>query len=153
MLPRGHGQDIDGIIGGEFIKQFVVELDYQTRTLVLHDRSTVRYRGRGETLPLELNSNGHPVVKAAVTPLGGKPIERLFTLDIGSGATLTLHSPFVSEHNLLGPQSKTIRAIGMVGAGGESVGRLGRVASLQLGSVDDRQSDDDLLAGQGRRLR
>ena len=134
MLPRGHGQDIDGIIGGEFIKQFVVELDYQARTITVHDPKTYRYRGAGETLPLDLNSNGHAVVKAAVTPLGGKAIERQFHLDIGSGAALILHSPFVTEHNLLGPQSSTIRAIGLVGAGGESVGRIGRVASLQLGS-------------------
>src|SRR6185295_20071155 len=31
-LPPAMGRDIDGIIGGEFIKQFVVELDYQART-------------------------------------------------------------------------------------------------------------------------
>jgi PDZ domain/Aspartyl protease len=134
MLPRGHGQDIDGIIGGEFIKQFVVELDYQARTMTLHDPKTFRYRGPGETLPLELNSSGNAVVNAAVTPPSGKPIERRFHLDIGSGAALILHSPFVAEHNLLGPQSKTIRAIGLVGAGGESVGRIGRVPLLRMGS-------------------
>jgi hypothetical protein len=134
MLPRGHGQDVDGIIGGEFIKEFVLEVDYQARTITLHDPKTFRYSGRGETLPLAINSSGHTVVTARVTPLGSKPIERPFHLDLGSGAALILHSPFVAEQQLLGPQSKTIRAIGMAGAGGESVGRMGRVASLQIGS-------------------
>lgn len=133
-LPSALGQDVHGIIGGEFIRQFVMELDYQARTITLHDRRTFAYGGRGQQLPLEFTPNGHPVVKAVVTPLGGKPIEDQFMLDIGSGAALVLHSGFVVEHKLPGPESRTIRAIGLAGAGGRSVGRIGRVSSLQLGS-------------------
>jgi hypothetical protein len=51
------------------------------------------------------------------------PIEHRFHLDTGSGAALILHTPFVREHKLLGPQSNTIRTIGLRGAGGESLGR------------------------------
>jgi Aspartyl protease/PDZ domain len=134
ILPSAFGRDIHGIIGGEFIKQFVLELDYDARTIRLHDPAAFAYSGRGETLPLEFTSNGHPIVRATITPLAGKPVERPFLLDIGSGLALALHSPFVLEQNLLGPESKTIRAIGLAGAGGRSVGRVGRVAALQLGS-------------------
>ena len=134
LLPSGLGHDVDGIIGGEFIKQFVLALDYQARTITLHDRKTFQYTGKGETLPLDFTSDGHPVVKATVTPVGGTPIEQRFMLDIGSGLALALHSPFVAEHGLLRERSGTIRAIGMAGAGGVSIGRLGRVAALQVGS-------------------
>lgn len=133
VLTSGLGREIDGIIGGEFIKQFVLELDYQARTITLHDRQAFAYKGKGHTLPLDFNADGHPVVKATVTPVGGKPIEDRFALDIGSGLALALHSPFVVEHDLLGPQARTIRAIGMTGAGGRSTGRVGRVAALQIG--------------------
>lgn len=132
-LPAGLGQDVDGIIGGEFIREFVVDVDYQARALTIHDRKTFDYRGKGHTLPLEFSSNSHPVVRATVTPVGGKPVEDRFVLDLGSGAALILHSPFVATHGLLGPQSKTLRAIGMGGAGGRSVGRVGRVSALQIG--------------------
>jgi len=44
-----------------------------------------------------------------------------------------LHSPFVSQHNLLHPNLKTIRAIGSGGAGGKTNGRVGRVAELKIG--------------------
>ncbi len=132
-LPAGLGQDVDGIIGGEFLREFVVEFDYQARVMTLHDRKKFEYRGKGHTLPLEFNSDNHPVVRATVTPVGGKPIEDRFVLDLGSGAALILHSPFVDTHGLLGPQSKTIRAIGMGGAGGRSVGRVGRVSALTIG--------------------
>lgn len=134
LLPSGLGHDVDGIIGGEFIKQFVLALDYQARTITFHDRKTFRYNGNGQTLPLDFTADGHPVLKAAVTPLGGAPIEHRFMLDIGSGLALALHSPFVAEHNLLREQSGTIRAIGMAGAGGVSVGRLGRVGTVQIGT-------------------
>lgn len=133
-LPSGLGRDADGIIGGEFIRQFVLELDYQARVITLHDRATFQYNGRGETLPLDFDSNGHPVVAATVTPIGGTPIEGRFLLDVGSGLALALHSPFALQHKLPGPQLKTIRAVGAAGAGGQSLGRLGRVASLQIGS-------------------
>jgi hypothetical protein len=132
-LPSGLGQDVDGIIGGEFIKEFVIELDYQARRLTLYNRKTFAYTGTGHPLPIELNSNNHPVLKAKVTPAGGKPTEDQFVLDIGSGGGLILHSPFVAMHKLPGAEVKTVRAIGMVGAGGRSVGRVGRVDSLQIG--------------------
>ena len=36
-LPTGMGRDIDGIVGGEFIRQFFVEIDSQARRIALHD--------------------------------------------------------------------------------------------------------------------
>jgi hypothetical protein len=132
-LPSALGRDVDGIIGAEFIRQFVLELDYEARTLTVRDPRNFVYVGKGQTLPLEFTSNVHAIVKAVVTPTGGKPIDHRFHLDIGSGAALILHSPFVAEHKLLEPGSKTIRTIGMAGAGGTSFGRTGRVASLQIG--------------------
>jgi predicted aspartyl protease len=134
FMPSALGRDVDGIIGGEFIRQFVLELDYDARLIKLHDRDRFTYIGHGSSLPLDFNSNGHPVLRATVTPVGGKAVERQFLIDTGSGLALALHSPFVRELNLPGPEVKTIRAIGLAGAGGRSVGRIGRVAALQIGS-------------------
>ena len=128
------GRDIDGIIGGEFIRQFVVELDYQAKSIALHNPATFAYAGRGESQPIELDANGHPTLRATVMLPSGKPVEQPFILDIGSGLALTLHSPFVAEHDLLGREAKTIRVIGMGGAGGRSLGRIGRVQALKIGS-------------------
>lgn len=133
-LPAAMGRDTHGIIGGEFIKQFVLELDYQSRIIRLHNRQTFAYAGPGETIPIEFNRDGHPVLEAAVTTMDGRSIVRRFHLDIGSGRALVLHSPFVAEQNLLGPHSTTIPAIGMRGAGGRTSGRIGRVAALRIGS-------------------
>jgi hypothetical protein len=133
-LPSAMGRDIDGIIGGEFIRQFVIEVDYQAHALTLRDPKTFRYAGMGQTLPIDFTADNHPVLTASVTPLGGQPIERRFVLDLGSGGTLILHSPFVVEQHLIGPEVKTIRSIGAAGAGGRTTGQIGRVESLRIGS-------------------
>lgn len=129
------GHDFDGILGADFIKEFVVEIDYAAGVLRLHDRGAFTYQGRGEVVPIRFNASGHPLVEATVTPLGGGPIPGTFVVDVGSGATLALYSPFVAEHRLPGPGVKTIKAMGLAGAGGEGSGRIGRVASLTIGRV------------------
>ena len=127
------GQDFDGIIGSDFIKQFIIEVDYQNRVLRLYDKDKFNYAGAGESIPIQLNSQGHPVLDGEVTPLNGDAIKGKFVLDLGAGGSLVLLSPVVTEHHLLGNGLKTIKAIGVGGAGGQSTGRIGRVKSLQVG--------------------
>jgi hypothetical protein len=132
-LASRFGQDFDGILGSEFIKEFVLELDYQARLIKLHNKTGFTYSGPGESIPIKLNSSGHPIIEAEVTPMGSEPVKGKFVLDIGSGGALALYSPFVAEHHLLGPNVKTIKAIGGAGAGGEITGRIGRVSELKIG--------------------
>ncbi len=135
-LPIGHlaprlGQDFDGIIGSEFISQFVVEVDYQARVLRLHEKNSFKYTGPGEAVPIRL-MRGHPILEAEVTPQGRTPIKGDFVLDIGAGHSLALYSPFVNRHGFLN-ETKTIRSLGAAGAGGETSGRIGRITSLNIG--------------------
>jgi hypothetical protein len=132
-LAAAMGRPIDGIIGGEFIKQFVVELDYQAERIRLHRPGAFTYTGSGEALPIEFVNVVHPVVTATVSA-GGRALERRFMFDIGSGGALVLHSPFVAEQHLPEPGATTIRVIGSAGAGGRIAGQLGRVESLKIGS-------------------
>ena len=71
----------------------------------------------------------HPVVTATVS-IGGRALERKFMFDIGSGAALALHSPFVAEQHLPAPGATTIRVIGSAGAVGRIAGRLGTCGTL-----------------------
>jgi hypothetical protein len=82
-LESRFGHDFDGIIGAEFIKQFVLEIDYAARVIKLHDRDKFSYAGPGESIPIQLDQQGHPILEAEVTPLGGSPIHGKFILDIG----------------------------------------------------------------------
>ena len=132
MLEPNFGHDVDGIIGSEFIKQFVVEVDYPARLLRLHDKQKFSYSGPGEIIPIKL-SGGHPIVQGEVMLPGRDAIKADFVIDLGSGGSLALHSPFVEKHQLLVTNQKTIRAIGRGGAGGEITGRIGRISGLKIG--------------------
>jgi len=132
-LAARFGHDFDGIIGSDFIRQFVVEVDYQQRVLKLYDKDKFVYSGDGESVPVQLNGQGHPVLEGVVSPIDGEPISGRFVLDLGSSGSLSLMSPVVSEHKLLANGLKTIKAIGVGGAGGQVTGQIGRVKSLQIG--------------------
>jgi aspartyl protease/PDZ domain-containing protein len=133
MLNSRFGQNVDGIIGSDFIKQFVVEVDYTARQIRLRDKEKFVYTGPGEAIPIRLNSQGHPIIEGEVTVEGRDPIKGSFVIDLGSGGALALHRPFVEEHRLPLPNQKTIRLMGAGGAGGEVTGRVGRVAALRFG--------------------
>jgi hypothetical protein len=132
MAPK-FGHDFDGIIGEDFIKQFVVEIDYPARVIKLHDKSKFNYTGSGESVPLKLNSAGHPIIEAELTPMNSDPIRGNFVVDIGSGAALSLYSPFVAQRRLLDSNLKTIKSIGAGGAGGQIQGQVGRVSEFRIG--------------------
>jgi hypothetical protein len=132
-LAARFGHDFDGIIGSDFIRQFVIEVDYQARVLKLHAKDSFVYSGSGESIPIQFNGQGHPLIEAEVTPRGGEPIKGKFVLDLGSSGALALHSPLVKEHRLLESNHRTIRAIGVGGAGGDVQARLGRVSELKIG--------------------
>src|SRR5688500_12585045 len=65
------GRRLDGILGGNFMMQHVVELDFEDHVMRLHDASGFRYRGRGAELPFSI-VNGIPYVELQVTLPNGK---------------------------------------------------------------------------------
>jgi hypothetical protein len=89
-------QRIDGILGFDFLRQHVVEIDYAERRLRLHDPRTYRYAGGGTRVPLQFRSR-HPYVVARITAGDGPPVERTLLVDTGSGDavddSLLLRSP------------------------------------------------------------
>ena len=134
LEPR-FGHDIDGIIGADFIKQFVVEVDYLARVLRLHNKNSFAYSGGGEILPLTFVHGGYPVIEAEVGVSGRASVKARFVLDFGSGASLALHTPFVKAQSLPLATQKTIRLMGGGGVAGKINGRNGRIAELRIGKL------------------
>src|SRR5581483_669204 len=133
-LTEHLGHDFDGIFGADFIKQFVVELDYNSKTMRLYDKEKFSYSGPGESIPEALNSAGHPTIHAQIAQPGRDPIEGTFVVDLGSGLSLILSKPFVESQHIVSPNQKTFSAVVGYGAGGASKGLVGRVESLKIGS-------------------
>jgi predicted aspartyl protease len=125
------GHSIDGLLGADLFKRYVVTIDYAARTISLDGPKNFSYHGKGDMIPFRLSGN-RPFFKAAVTPLGMPQIETEFVIDTGHSGTLTFHTPFVEKHHLLAAKEKPVLRITR-GISGESRSWRGRISRLQLG--------------------
>ncbi|HYL99572.1 MAG TPA: retropepsin-like aspartic protease, partial [Blastocatellia bacterium] len=106
-LESALGRRIDGILGCELFKRYVVEIDYQGRTVKLYEPSSQLYSGPGDAIPLRLRGN-RPFISARAVFSGGSPIDALLVVDIGDSSALSFHTPFVKKHGLPAPGAKAI---------------------------------------------
>jgi hypothetical protein len=130
-VPFCEGKDIEGIIGYDFIREFVVEINYETRTLSLFGPPKYQYKGHGEVLPLIIK--GTPRVHALIAVPGKPAIEGLFEIDTGSDGVLIINSPFVNRQKLVSALTAQVANIER-GLGGESKRIDARLGYIQLGS-------------------
>ena len=122
---------IDGVLGLEFLKKFVVAIDYEAQTMTLFAPDKYHYKGTGDFIPVRIKDEA-PVVRLKTTTSNGKSIEDNFEIDNGMGAALIFRTPAVKKHALLA-EMQTIQAPIDIEAGGEYRRRLGRLKNLQLG--------------------
>ena len=126
------GFEFDGVIGQNFIEQFVVEIDYENKIMNLYDPRTYAYSGKGEVIPLILAAGKTPLVNTKIMLEGRAPIEAKLGVDTGSDGTLVINSPFVKKQKL----AEAVLKMGQRknnGAGGEQKVLVGHVKAVQLG--------------------
>jgi hypothetical protein len=116
-----------GILGYDFISRFVTEIDFDGETLTLYDPKTFQYQGKGQSVPLTMAGN-IPVVKARIDDA----FEGEFRLDVGSGSTVDVHSPFARAHDLRSRMTKTFEVTGG-GFGGTFTSTIGRMKKMEIG--------------------
>jgi len=129
--PSAIGLKVDGVIGNDILKNFVVEIDYATKTINLYEAHAYQHAATGDVIPLMI-SEGLLFVRGSVVPEGGAPIEASFEIDSGSTGGVLLNTPFVDKHKLLLTVPKTIQA-NLGGLGGMAKTFIGRIKSLKLG--------------------
>jgi len=122
---------IDGVLGFQFLKRFIVEIDYEAHTLSLFGPDKYQYKGTGQVIPIKIK-DGSPMIRLKMTTTSGKSIEDYFEVDNGMGATLLLRTPAVKKYGLLS-ETQTIQAPIDIEAGGEYKRKFGRLRSVQLG--------------------
>jgi len=125
------GKPIGGIIGYDFIKEFVVEVDYAAKVINLYSPTSFKRSVSGELLPIKF-INKKPALTAKIKLEGRGVIEGTFLIDTGADGVMTVKSGFVRAHQLL--KTLTIsRRSNLGGAGGASESITARVQSIQLG--------------------
>lgn len=135
ILEPSAGRRVDGVLGYELFRNFVVEIDYATYRVNLYDALSYQYRGAGERLPISVE-DGKPFVSAQVSLPDGRALEGRFLVDTGAGSiAAAFTAPFVERHKLLEAVPETRVEPAAKGMGGPVRLRLGRVPSLRLGKL------------------
>ena len=132
-IENSLGRAMDGILGAEFFKRYVVELDYEKKEMTLYEPADYVYSGRGESLPLTFYHN-HPYVRAKISLPGVDPVEGEFVIDAGSNYPVILLPSFIERNKLRDSLRPSITTFGR-GVGGEIRMPIGRATTLHLGNL------------------
>lgn len=131
------GRRLDGILGGNFMMQHVVELDFEDNVMRLHDPSGFRYKGRGAELPFSI-VNGIPFVELHISLPNGKSASGAFLIDTGGNMTVHVHRQVAVDRGLLNALT-TLPETGY-GIGGGATNRVAaRGSVLSLGPYRFKQ--------------
>lgn len=139
VFPLAHvspyeGRRVDGLLGEDFMRRHVVEIDYAQRVIRIHDPASYHYAGKAAPTPIEFHQ-GLAVAAAEMTPPGGEPIPCHVVIDTGVRTTVVWYHPFVLAHDLVATQPRVITGTIGGGAGGETKGDIGRLERLTIGDL------------------
>jgi len=122
-------------------RRFGVTIDYAGHELTLAEPAKFAPPANASVVPFEL-SDTTPLVAGT---LDGAPIR--VSVDTGSRASLSMHSPFVREHGLVERYHAAPEAVVGWGVGGPSRGRPARFGALKLGDQEITGVAGDLYVG------
>lgn len=131
-LPTVPGFEFDGVIGYDFINQFVVEIDYLNKVMNLYDPRTYAYEGDEKAIPLLFDGGRIPFVLTKIVLEGRAPLKAKLGVDTGADGTFVMTSAFVKTQRLLAAIPNTVQDKGL-GAGGQQRRVLGQVKAAHLG--------------------
>ena len=99
-LRAGLGRPVDGILGYDFFAKHVVEIDYASRRLRLHDPARYTYSGNGIVVPMTFEEQ-IPFIRLRVSGAAGATAEATVELDTGYTGALTLVGAFLDEQGVV----------------------------------------------------
>jgi hypothetical protein len=125
------GRPFEGIIGGDFLQRYVLELNYDAGVLRLYQPAGFHYPGRGQSLRLSF-AQGIPFVRLSVSLAHGKSIDGDFLIDTaGGGMAIHVHKQIAERDGLLGGAPS--RAEKGRGLGGETSRTVARGVAVAIG--------------------
>jgi hypothetical protein len=128
------GRRLDGLLGEDFLRRHVVEIDYAKRTLRIIDPEAYTPSSTATVVPISVD-DGLAMAEGTIQRPGEASIPCRFVIDTGVRTTLVLYHPFVMRHRFLESNRPVITATIGGGAGGETKGDLGRLDSLHIGAL------------------
>ena len=133
-LSAKMGIDINGIIGGDLIEDFIVKVNYSSKRITFYDPAYYEYKNcKGcSSFPLEFY-RGKPLLKVTVDNHLGKRFDVKLLIDCGGSDPLWL---FESSHpDIIMPDNNFSDLLGE-GLGGNIYGKRSRLNKLNIGAFE-----------------
>ena len=129
-VSSGLGREIDGLLGWDILRQYVVEIDYAAARLMFHDSADFNPPSEMESIPMPTDAT--PLVRAHLLFSNHDPAGGLFQLDTGFSSAIRVNRDFTDRHQLLQAAAPTVEDQAL-GTGGAETVRRGRAVGLQCG--------------------
>lgn len=131
-LSAKMGMDINGIIGGDLFRDFIVKIDYSKKKLTFYDPETYVYKDckKCESFPLSF-FNQKPFLNVYVENHLGEEHKAKLLIDSGGGDALWL---FEDTHPKIIVSKKYFRDYLGKGLNGDIYGKRSKVNKLRIGS-------------------
>ena len=123
------GMRIHGIIGYDVFKNFVVDINYERRELVLKEHKKFRQSKRDKLIPL-IVEDGKPYLEANVIMHDGSQVKSKLIVDTGASHALSLD--VFSKPEIKVPPKNREAYLGR-GLNGDIHGKIGRVQGIEIG--------------------
>lgn len=123
------GTDVQGILGYEVFSRFVVEVDYESRQLVISAPDTYKPKARYQELNIRVEDT-KPYVEVPITFQNGSTVTTKLLVDTGASHGLVLDP--LSDDRIKIPEKHVNSLIGR-GLAGTINGKIGRINSIVLG--------------------
>jgi hypothetical protein len=121
-----------GIIGHSVFARWVVEIDYDRKVVRLHEPDGFEYAGEGKILPLMLEDK-KPYLQARAALADDFFLQAKLAVDTGASGGLYLNRE--ADKRIRLPEHNIEVTLGR-GVLGKRRGKIGRIASLQLGELE-----------------
>jgi hypothetical protein len=122
----------EGIVGKTVFDAYIVEIDFESREVVLHDSDGWDSTGAGERIPIEI-SYMKPFVNATVRIDNSHAILVSLVVDLGARHALSLNR---DQDPKLPTPDRTVNSLLGTGIKGDVFGEQGRIRSLRVGPFE-----------------
>jgi hypothetical protein len=128
------GADVQGILGYELFSRFIVTLDYEKRELILTRPDRFRPKKKAQKLKISVEDT-KPYITTSVSITDSATIKAKLLIDSGASHGLILEP---DSNDTIRVPSNYVKSIIGRGLGGVIMGKIGRVAGVDLGKYDVR---------------
>jgi hypothetical protein len=133
-LSYSLGTKVNGLIGYDIFHDFVVEINYPRKMLILHEPTGYKYKksNKKSIIPLEIERR-KPYLISSVENHQGEKVTVKLLMDSGASHALSLYKNTNSA--ITSPPTSIYSYLG-TGLSGSIYGQIGRVPSFQLGKYE-----------------